>query len=717
MNGPTVTATTSLPNAPNRNWRLQGSEDFNGDGRPDILWRDYENGTYGVWLMNGTNRQSSVTIGTTTDLNWQIQATGDFNGDGRPDIVWQHQTSGHTAIGLMAGTSVTQWVDLPRLPGTNLRLQGAGDFNHDGQLDLLLRNYLSGENLVWLMNGTTVADTVRITSGTNLDWTVQAVGDFNGDRKADIFWRNVATGANVLWLMNSLTSHTSLLIAPEPDLSWQATQWNRLPDAGLVDLSALSFNGNEGSAGMVQLRLNQAPQSPVTVTVQPSRFLSVDADDSLAGSQTQVTFTPQNWNRPRTIVFAADWDTSIENRMFGNTLTLRVSGGGLRASEETYELGSILQVYQPNSSLVALSDLAFSGREGDQGTFRLRLTQAPTSPVTLALNSGNFLVVDADGDARNGSQDRLTFTAANWNLPQTVSFIAEVDTVATDRTSGNTISYTLAGGGFTPVTGSYDLGTIVNTYSPDPRRFNIDLDFRNDYQGFWTPARRTLAQNAANAWSVRIADELGNLTLNNQLGRLDSGSAQRPFAFTTRRAVDDLVVFINNFEGTSNFEGGYGLADYAFGGFSPDAPLPRVGQVTINSALYLNQPDIVLYQTVLHELGHVLGLVGLNWVGASRLNWGRDGAGNLITATEFQGEYSRQANGGAFIPLESQDGLNPVTQQTYSLQNPPSHPARRVSSIMSYGGLYTLPGPTAIDFAMLADSGYRIRGYNVPIAA
>ena len=46
--------------------------DLNGDGKPDILWRNYVTGQNAVWLMNGTNFSSSILLPTTSNLNWTI---------------------------------------------------------------------------------------------------------------------------------------------------------------------------------------------------------------------------------------------------------------------------------------------------------------------------------------------------------------------------------------------------------------------------------------------------------------------------------------------------------------------------------------------------------------------------------------------------------------------------------------------------------------------
>ena len=350
-------------------------------------------------------------------------------------------------------------------------------------------------------------------------------------------------------------------------------------------------------------------------------------------------------------------------------------------------------------SLVTIDNLLFSGKEGDTGTFQLKLNlaQAPTSNITLALTPGSFLVVDADGNRQNGTQNFVTFTPQTWNQIQTVWFIAEVDGVATDRLIGNTIDYQLSGA--IETIGTYDLGAVVNTYAPDLAQFNIDLDFRNDASGFWTLERRAIAQKASTDWSSRIANEWTGLQLNGALNTLQTGSYANT-AFQTRRYVDDVVVFVNtiNSNGTA---GGYGGIEYDYGGWITSADLmPRVGQIAIDEAV----SNTYLYNAVSHELGHTLGLLGLNWEGYLKQDFATP------QTAVFKGAYSTALNGGQYIPLQSQDGANPVTGG-YDYW----HPAARVSSIMSYQWLYYLPGPTEMDFAMLADSGYQVYGVNAPL--
>ncbi|UFP96680.1 FG-GAP repeat domain-containing protein [Gloeobacter morelensis] len=79
-----------------------GNSDFNCDGHPDILWRNYgagpEAGENAVWFMDGASYVSTASLPSQTDRNWQIVGTGDFNGDTKPDIVWRNKTSGQHSL-------------------------------------------------------------------------------------------------------------------------------------------------------------------------------------------------------------------------------------------------------------------------------------------------------------------------------------------------------------------------------------------------------------------------------------------------------------------------------------------------------------------------------------------------------------------------------------------------------------------------------------------
>ena len=84
--------------------------DFTADGKPDLIWQNQSTGQLYYWLMNGTAYVSSDYLynGQAVDTNWKIVGIGDFNGDGKPDLVWQNQSTGQIYYWLMNGTALRQ---------------------------------------------------------------------------------------------------------------------------------------------------------------------------------------------------------------------------------------------------------------------------------------------------------------------------------------------------------------------------------------------------------------------------------------------------------------------------------------------------------------------------------------------------------------------------------------------------------------------------------
>jgi hypothetical protein len=86
------------------NWNLVGIGDFNTDGVQDILFRDPFFGGNAIWFMRKTNGppywvfDHPQTIEQWAILDWEIKAVGDFNGDGKPDILWRSKTTGNCRV-------------------------------------------------------------------------------------------------------------------------------------------------------------------------------------------------------------------------------------------------------------------------------------------------------------------------------------------------------------------------------------------------------------------------------------------------------------------------------------------------------------------------------------------------------------------------------------------------------------------------------------------
>jgi hypothetical protein len=212
MNGATIASAPSLGTGPT-DWSIVGAADFNGDGSPDILWRN-TSGAVVIWFTNGSTVTSSLNLGT-IPTTWTVAGTGDFNGDGNIDILWRN-SNGDTVIWYMNGSGIASSTDLSTVP-TTWTIAGTGDFNGDGNADILWRNS-NGDTVIWFIKNGAInssADLGVIASA----WNVAGTGDFNGDGHRDILWRNT-NGDVVIWFMNGGT------ISSSSDLGVVASTWS-----------------------------------------------------------------------------------------------------------------------------------------------------------------------------------------------------------------------------------------------------------------------------------------------------------------------------------------------------------------------------------------------------------------------------------------------------------------------------------------------------------
>lgn len=207
MNGTTWTGGYADLQAVPTPWEIVGSGDFNGDGKRDLLWRNPSTGRATVWYMDGamwTGGFANISP-TVTAPNWKIVGVDDFNGDGKPDLLWRNATTGRNVVWYMNGTTFYwRYADMDAVPSP-WEIVGTGDFNGDGKSDILWRNPSTGRNTVWYMNGTTWSGGYGdFPAETDPNWTIVGAGDFNNDIKLDILWRNSSTGESRVWYMDGV---------------------------------------------------------------------------------------------------------------------------------------------------------------------------------------------------------------------------------------------------------------------------------------------------------------------------------------------------------------------------------------------------------------------------------------------------------------------------------------------------------------------------------
>ncbi len=198
----------------------QVTNDFDGDGKSDLLWQDSSTGQASIWLMNGTSLVSAAQAGSNTNTAWHVIGTGDFDGDGKSDIVWQNSSTGQASIWLMNGTSLVSATQVGSNTNTAWHVIGTGDFDGDGKSDIVWQNSSTGQASIWLMNGTSLVSATQVGSNTNTAWHVIGTGDFDGDGKSDIVWQNSSTGQASIWLMNGTSVNSIAQVGPNANTNW-----------------------------------------------------------------------------------------------------------------------------------------------------------------------------------------------------------------------------------------------------------------------------------------------------------------------------------------------------------------------------------------------------------------------------------------------------------------------------------------------------------------
>ncbi|MFJ8580372.1 LamG-like jellyroll fold domain-containing protein [Micromonospora sp. NPDC093277] len=173
--------------------------DFDGDGNPDVMYHlpgennfHLKRGNGKGWWASDADKVIPSTFGSTAQM---VFSPGDFDGDGKPDVLYRKSTDnnlylvkGNGAGGWLTGTPIqigTGW-------GSAQMVFSPGDFDGDGKPDVLYRK--STDNSLYIVkgNGTggwVTGTSVLVSAGWGDVDALLSSGDFTGDRKADVLRR------------------------------------------------------------------------------------------------------------------------------------------------------------------------------------------------------------------------------------------------------------------------------------------------------------------------------------------------------------------------------------------------------------------------------------------------------------------------------------------------------------------------------------------------
>ena len=222
-----------------------------------------------------------------------------------------------------------------------------------------------------------------------------------------------------------------------------------------VTISTAALEIPEGSSQSYTVVLDAEPAADVTVEIQ------VPANAEIAVSPLALTFTADNWNTPQTVAVTADQD---DDAVADDPVTLThiVSGGDY---EDVTAADVEVTIIEDDTTGVTISITALEISEGDTGRYTIVLDTEPTADVTVEIQ------VPEDTDIAV-SLLMLTFTADNWNTPQTVAVTAaQDDDAVTDDPV--TLTHTISGGDYEDVAAA---GVVVSITEDDTAGVTISTD-------------------------------------------------------------------------------------------------------------------------------------------------------------------------------------------------------------------------------------------------
>jgi hypothetical protein len=187
-------------------------------------------------------------------------------------------------------------------------------------------------------------------------------------------------------------------------------------DAASLVVGSISRHTTEaGQTATFSVALASAPAADVTVTVGSS-----DTTEGTAGPTT-LTFTALNWATPQTVTV-----TGVDDSLDDGDIAYQVSLSGASADNAYQGLSAWVAVTNDDDDAAGLVVGTVSGHTNEAGqatSFTVRLATQPAQDVTVAVTS-------VDTTEGTVGPTTLTFTAANWATPQTVTVTGVDDGIA-----------------------------------------------------------------------------------------------------------------------------------------------------------------------------------------------------------------------------------------------------------------------------------------------
>ncbi len=204
------------------------------------------------------------------------------------------------------------------------------------------------------------------------------------------------------------------------------------PTSGLTTTEA-------GGTAQFTVRLNTRPTANVTITLTSSN----PAEGSV--SPVSLTFTPANWNSAQTVTITGVDDDVDDDNVVYTIITNPAASTDAKYSGINPADVSVTNIDNDTAGFTVTPTSGLTTTEaGGTAQFTIKLNTRPTANVTIPISSSNT----AEGTV---SVSSITFTPANWNVPQTIVITGVDDDIDDDN-----IAYTIITGVATSTDSKYN---------------------------------------------------------------------------------------------------------------------------------------------------------------------------------------------------------------------------------------------------------------------
>jgi Bacterial Ig-like domain (group 2) len=173
-----------------------------------------------------------------------------------------------------------------------------------------------------------------------------------------------------------------------------------------------------------QAALGEASSTTFTVrlSARPARDLTVDLISSDIGAASvtpsSLSFTTDNWSSAQPVIISGVLDMDLADE----SVAITASSAGM-ANQSVNAI-----VSDDDTQVVQMSTSSMSVTEGSSSELRVSLRFEPAGSETVSVRSNNPTVATV-------SPATLTFTASNYNMPQSVALIGVQDDNAAPATT------------------------------------------------------------------------------------------------------------------------------------------------------------------------------------------------------------------------------------------------------------------------------------------